>query len=92
MPRGHYFRWTPEAINFLLMNGKMSADQLAAVLGCTRWAVLAKRRSLRTKPCAQAPKSKRMHRTAAEVNRHAKRLLLLSARIEFLKRWKERLA
>lgn len=47
MPR-KYFKWTPEAVERLRqLQGTMRVRDIAARLGCTRWAVMAKTRELR---------------------------------------------
>jgi|GEM_PF-7048403 len=87
------FNWSPEDIQFLRDNPQMYAREVSAKLGCTRWAVCSKRAEIRRaerggrKPSIARKYAARAHQK--DKKREA-RMVALTERIAFLKRWKER--
>jgi hypothetical protein len=90
-----YFRWTPEALQRLRENPKIKSGDLADLLGCTKWAVYAKRSEImRAKHGGRKPStSRKLQAVSREAdNRRVNRMVELSERITWLKQQKKEAA
>jgi predicted transcriptional regulator len=89
------FQWTPEAIQRLRENPNTKRAYLADLLGCTEWAVSAKRAEIRrAEHGGRQPSISRKYQALAREadKRRVRRMMELAERIGQLKRQKERAA